>query len=353
MSYKNLNLEIDYQNFLDQLISGIPIISTKWTDHNPSDFGVMMLELYAYIADAYLYKINQVNSTVLINFLQNYKFDKKLTINNLDISYLNDKFDIKYSDLINQIDEKKLSGDAYTNKTIHSFFESSYRLIEQKDVESACASILPQISLAILNEDKKRNNEVTFELKGLNVEHNKERYAFDIVADIDVAVEHTDLDQNYINSAFKILLENLNRRKLLGTSIAIRAAEKISIQRVYVQLKYNTKSTEWNRNAPQLVRNYIANYFRKNTRLAELSLNHTISLFDMYTQLENLSFVEYVEKVQVQLLDTRISSQPIILSEAANEKSYKVSYSFSGDIEMENFNNDIKLSKTVSVVSII
>jgi hypothetical protein len=38
----------------------IPRYLPEWTDHNESDPGITLLELFAYLADAYAYRLNQV-----------------------------------------------------------------------------------------------------------------------------------------------------------------------------------------------------------------------------------------------------------------------------------------------------
>ena len=48
----------------------IPRYSKEWTNHNPSDPGITLLELFAYLAEAAIFQLNQVPDGSLENFLR-------------------------------------------------------------------------------------------------------------------------------------------------------------------------------------------------------------------------------------------------------------------------------------------
>ena len=58
-----------FPDFLQQLLERIPAISPGWTNYNPSDPGIAILELLSWIADATLYKIDQIPHNVYQRFL--------------------------------------------------------------------------------------------------------------------------------------------------------------------------------------------------------------------------------------------------------------------------------------------
>jgi len=49
----------DFAGIRDSLISVIPYFTPEWTDHNPSDFGIVLLELFAYVADVLHFYIDR------------------------------------------------------------------------------------------------------------------------------------------------------------------------------------------------------------------------------------------------------------------------------------------------------
>ena len=61
MSFKAPNLDDrKFQDFVDELKLRIPLYCPEWTDHNVSDPGVTLIELFAYMAEHLLYQMNQL-----------------------------------------------------------------------------------------------------------------------------------------------------------------------------------------------------------------------------------------------------------------------------------------------------
>jgi hypothetical protein len=59
-----------YDELRNQLIDRIPTLCPRWTDFNPSDPGITVLELMAWMAEVLLYRINRVPEKSLIRFLE-------------------------------------------------------------------------------------------------------------------------------------------------------------------------------------------------------------------------------------------------------------------------------------------
>jgi predicted phage baseplate assembly protein len=49
-----------YQDLLDELIERIPATAPAWTDYNASDPGITMLELFAYLSESLIYRLDRV-----------------------------------------------------------------------------------------------------------------------------------------------------------------------------------------------------------------------------------------------------------------------------------------------------
>ncbi len=59
-----------YQQLRDELVRRIPVYNREWTDHNPSDPGITLLELFAFLGENVLYRFNQIPETTKLAFLR-------------------------------------------------------------------------------------------------------------------------------------------------------------------------------------------------------------------------------------------------------------------------------------------
>jgi len=59
-----------YQQLRDELVRRIPVYNPEWTDHNPSDPGITLLELFAFLGENVLYRFNQIPETTKLAFLR-------------------------------------------------------------------------------------------------------------------------------------------------------------------------------------------------------------------------------------------------------------------------------------------
>src|SRR5262245_60282134 len=59
-----------FQDLVDEAKKRIPYYCKDWTDHNVSDPGVTLIELFAWMVDILLYRLNQVPDLHYIKFLE-------------------------------------------------------------------------------------------------------------------------------------------------------------------------------------------------------------------------------------------------------------------------------------------
>ncbi|MBL8208156.1 MAG: putative baseplate assembly protein [Blastocatellia bacterium] len=59
-----------YQQLRDELVRRIPVYTPEWTDHNASDPGITLLELFAFLGENLLYRFNQIPETARLEFLR-------------------------------------------------------------------------------------------------------------------------------------------------------------------------------------------------------------------------------------------------------------------------------------------
>lgn len=58
-----------WQDLVDEMSALIPKYAPQWTDRNPSDIGVTLVELFAWLAETIIYRLNQVPDMNYIRFL--------------------------------------------------------------------------------------------------------------------------------------------------------------------------------------------------------------------------------------------------------------------------------------------
>src|SRR5213082_311666 len=59
-----------YQQLRDELIRRIPVYAPEWTDHNASDPGIALLELFAFLGENLLYRFNQIPESTYLAYLR-------------------------------------------------------------------------------------------------------------------------------------------------------------------------------------------------------------------------------------------------------------------------------------------
>src|SRR5437660_12430227 len=59
-----------YNDLVAEALTRIPTYSPEWTNHNPSDPGITLVELFAYLTDMLLYRLNRVTDDNTRKFLK-------------------------------------------------------------------------------------------------------------------------------------------------------------------------------------------------------------------------------------------------------------------------------------------
>ncbi|HEX8391830.1 MAG TPA: hypothetical protein VF665_05660, partial [Longimicrobium sp.] len=59
-----------WQQLRDELVRRIPVYTPEWTDHNPGDPGITLLELFAFLGENLLFRFNQVPEATRLEFLR-------------------------------------------------------------------------------------------------------------------------------------------------------------------------------------------------------------------------------------------------------------------------------------------
>jgi hypothetical protein len=59
-----------YQQLRDELVRRIPVYNPEWTDHNPSDPGITLIELFAFLGENLLFRFNQIPEATKLAYLR-------------------------------------------------------------------------------------------------------------------------------------------------------------------------------------------------------------------------------------------------------------------------------------------
>lgn len=58
-----------YAELVEEAISQIPVEYPEWTDHNPTDTGIILIELLAWLTEMTLYRVNQISDDNYASFI--------------------------------------------------------------------------------------------------------------------------------------------------------------------------------------------------------------------------------------------------------------------------------------------
>ena len=62
--------DLDFATLVQGLTSRIPVVAPEWTDHNDSDPGIAMIQLFAHLAEMVGYRLNRVPEKAYVEFLK-------------------------------------------------------------------------------------------------------------------------------------------------------------------------------------------------------------------------------------------------------------------------------------------
>src|SRR5262245_62726434 len=59
-----------YDDLVEEALGMLPRYAPSWTNHNPSDPGITLIELLAYFVELFIYRLNRVSRETRLRFLQ-------------------------------------------------------------------------------------------------------------------------------------------------------------------------------------------------------------------------------------------------------------------------------------------
>lgn len=134
-----------YKDILDEMVSSIPRYSEKWTNFNPSDPGITILEILAWIFDTNFYMINRIPEETYLNFMRLIAGasgkEAKLLLETLRNDPNSDRDHINFLSMLNEIEDRRTKG--YPIREISQmkaaairFLTSDYRAVTEENFEA-------------------------------------------------------------------------------------------------------------------------------------------------------------------------------------------------------------------------
>lgn len=128
-----------YDDLLKEMIASIPKYSKEWTNFNPSDPGITILELLAWITEGLIYRTNRIPEKSYLNFLKlvagpDEIYDTDDGARNILLEYLG-----KIINGTEKIDILSMEAAAQT------FLSSRYTAVTEDDFKTLASEVSPDI----------------------------------------------------------------------------------------------------------------------------------------------------------------------------------------------------------------
>lgn len=126
-----------YKDIVDEMLASIPNYTDRWTNHNPSDPGITVLELLSWIAEMTLYRIDRMPEESYINFLRLVAGTSGAEVGEVLLDMENkpdsDRARIKLLKFLKEIESGNKKSIPEIKAQVQGFLDSHYRAITKDD----------------------------------------------------------------------------------------------------------------------------------------------------------------------------------------------------------------------------
>lgn len=169
-----------YKDIVDEMIVSIPKYSDKWTNFNPADPGITIIELLSWISDMTLYRINRIPDESYVNFLRMVagasgaeyieKVLDELTSDD-NKKAVADRAQIKLLEFLKEIENGNKKSVSDIKSKALEFLDSHYRAVTETDFQQ-------------LSKEATENNDVKVKRAIVRVSKDTGRIEIIIVSDM-------------------------------------------------------------------------------------------------------------------------------------------------------------------------
>ncbi|WP_017718389.1 baseplate J/gp47 family protein [Kamptonema formosum] len=266
-----------YADLVESARSQIPIECPEWTDHNPTDTGIILIELLAWLTEMALYRVNQVPDKNIETFLQ----------------------------LLNG-PKWKLEGElqAAIRKTVADL-RKPYRAVTCEDFERLATEDWNQTHEAKLFGKIKRARCFPERNLGLdNAEKRLEKAPGHISLVVVPDAPDTEATPQPSPALLAALWRFFDERRLLTARHDVVGPEYVKIKIGATLILQEGAGKE---EVSKRVREIITNFFHPLKGGADSTgwpLGRSVYVSEVYELLDGVAGVDYVEKVNLELVDT-------------------------------------------------
>ena len=236
-----------FEDLVAEMRTLIPHFSPEWTNHNPSDPGVTLVELLAWMTEATLYRLNRIP----------------------DQTY--EKFIAQLSEHERQLGE---TIDEAKRRAVQEFYEP-FRVVTEEDFEQAAKKVAHSI-----NQDIERVKIFTNVASGIVTV---------------LIVPPTGKVPN--QTLLQVVKEDLNQRKLVGTKLFVRgpAFTKVKVE-VTVVPNSNTRKDVVNSEVEKAITDYL-DPLHGGPEESGWPFGRSLTTFELSSLVEGRSSVDHVQRV--------------------------------------------------------
>jgi len=274
-----------YADLVEEAISQIPVEYPEWTDHNPTDTGIILIELLAWLTEMTLYHVNQIRDENYASFVSLLK-GEQWDLPNVPTQE-------KQKSLQSEIKKTLLElRHRYRAVTIEDYeklvLEDWNQLSNSTDLKIARIKCLAERNLSQLDA-------ATFAKGHISL----------------VVVPEINHPENVEDNKYQPLLDFLDKRKLLTTRLHI--VEPLYVY-VNIEVELVLKDGAQAEEVKQKAQAEVTMFFNplqsgKYWQGKGWQFGKSIYLSELYKILDDLQGVDYVENLQIKDKDNQSKSE--------------------------------------------
>lgn len=267
-----------YQNLIDEMVNSIPKYNKEWTNFNPSDPGITILELLAYISEILLFECDQISRSSYINFM-------KLVAGPKGMHDTSDTAQDEFYRFVQNAKNDSSIGLDIMKGAVQKYMGSRFRAVTSKDFQD----------LTFEADQQVRRVEVNLFLSKVEI--------------IIVTEDIITIDEQ------KVIINNIKQylhpRLLIGTHLSVQYAQftPVYIKARLICENYASADLKSIKKAVSLaVENYL-HHLTGGSDKRGWQYHRSISVFELYACIEQVEGVKYVKEIK--LSRDPLSYQPI------------------------------------------
>lgn len=274
--------DLTYNDLVEEALALLPRYAPEWTNHNPSDPGITLIELLAYFTEMLIYRVNRITNDNKINYLK------------------------LLDDLDEEVEGRLKQGP--TEKVEEALNEAVLKLRQpQRAVTCKDFEYLAKEATKDNPEDRRVIRAKCFARWNLDV-HKRELSEKDSAGHISVVVllSKTDSDQADINPLLQQIYNYLEPKRLLTTRLHVVEPRYLWVTlSIGIRVHSETKSTNVSEDVKVQLENHFSPLPDRRTGREGWPFGRNVYVSEIYERVEQVRGVDSVEEVRVLRLSER------------------------------------------------